>query len=356
MPRPARPLPVTLASVSNVPSPDALLSLAPFRWRDGERLIVFGRGTLSAAAEELLEPGYALLMSSSGASAAPAVLERAGSVHEVKAGRVDELAGELRGQVQGSRLVALGGGRVIDVAKALAAADPPTTVTAIPTTLSGAEMTAIHRHAAGVAADTPRVRPVVVLADPALSASAPPPLLAHSAGNALGHAVEGPVTPLRNPASALMALAGARLLDDGFSTSRPDDAARDALALGALLAGYAIGSSGYGLHHVVSQTLARFAGVGHGPANTIMLPHTAKALGRRAPAWNAQLRDALGRNPEELAVRLRDFGGIAGLRDAGATEENLEVCVEQASQRPELDMTPPRAGVDELRELYRAAY
>ena len=46
---------------------------------------------------------------------------------------------------------------MIDVAKALAAADPPRRVAALPTTLSGAEMTAIHRHAAGVPLDAPQL-------------------------------------------------------------------------------------------------------------------------------------------------------------------------------------------------------
>lgn len=341
---------------NHVVSLEAAVPVAPFRWRDGERLLVFGRGTLAAAAEELLEPGYALLISPSAASSATELIERASAVHEVGPGRVDELAAELRPAVQGPRLVALGGGRVIDVAKALAAADSPRTVAAIPTTLSGAEMTAIHRHAAGTPADTPRVRPAIVLADPALAASAPVELLALSAGNALGHAVEGPVTPMGNPVVRLAALAAARLLDDGFSTGTPDDRARDSLALGAVLAGYAIGSAGYGLHHVVSQTLARFAGVGHGPANTIMLPYTVRALARRAPDWNAEMTETLDHDPEELAVRLRDFGGVIRLRDAGASEEDLEVCARQASERPELEMTPPRATLDELRELYRSAY
>jgi alcohol dehydrogenase class IV len=331
------------------------IEIAPFRWRDGERLMIFGRGAL-AEVDELLRPGYVLLTTPRGRDAAAALIDRAGAVHEVGAGRVDELAGALRSRIDGSLLVALGGGRVIDVAKAVAAADPPRIVAAIPTTLSGAEMTVIHRHAAGVAADTPRVRPAIVVSDPALSASAPPQLLAQSAGNALGHAVEGPTTPLRNPVGTLAALAAARLLDAGFATASPDDRARDALALGALLAGYAIGSSGYGLHHVVSQTLARFAGVGHGAANTIMLPQTVPALAHRAPAWHAELEHALGHDPAELATRLREFSGTVTLRDAGVSEEDLETCALEAAKRAELEMTPPRADLEELRELYRAAY
>jgi alcohol dehydrogenase class IV len=334
---------------------DLTVEPKPFRWRDGDRLIVFGRGTLGQAGE-LLGPGYTLLSTPRAAAAAPELVDRAAAVHEVGHGRVDEVAGELRDRVEGSQLVALGGGRVIDVAKALAAADPARTVTAIPTTLSGAEMTAIHRHAAGVPPETPRVRPAIVLNDPAVCASQPVEQLAQSAGNALGHAVEGPVTTLRNPVATLAALAAARLLAQGFAAATVGDQARDSLALGALLAGYSIGSAGYGLHHVVSQTLARFAGVPHGASNTIMLPHTIPALARRAPEWNAQLEQVLGADPAELASRLVELSGTRGLRQAGVSDAELETCAEQAARRPELEMTPPRADLAELRSLYRAAY
>src|SRR5579864_904643 len=183
-----------------------LPQVAPFRWRDGERLIVFGRGRL-AEARELLDEPFALLTTPRARAHAPELVELAVSVHEVASGRVDTLAGELRSEVDGGLLVALGGGRVIDTAKALAAADPPRRVAAIPTTLSGAEMTAIHRHAAGVAADTPRVRPTIVLNDPALCASQPTADLAQSAGNALGHAVDGPMTTQGNPVAGLAGVA-----------------------------------------------------------------------------------------------------------------------------------------------------
>jgi alcohol dehydrogenase class IV len=328
---------------------------APFRWQDGERLVLFGRGTL-ARAPELLDPGYVLLTTPRAAAAAPDLPAGADAVHEVAAGRVDELAGALRGRVEGELVVALGGGRVIDVAKALAAADPPRRVAAIPTTLSGAEMTSVHRHASGVAAETPRVRPAIVINDPALSASQPPDELAQSAANALGHAVEGPLTPLRNPVAELAALDAARLIRDGLADPDPGERARDALALAALLAGYTIGSTGYGLHHVVSQTLARFAGVGHGAANAIMLPQSLGALAERSPEWNALLGEALGSEPSAFATRLRDLTGVSRLRDAGVSEGQLEHCAEQAAQRPELHMTPPPASAEELRALYQAAY
>ncbi|MDQ6774817.1 MAG: iron-containing alcohol dehydrogenase, partial [Actinomycetota bacterium] len=150
-------------------SPPVVDPTEAFRWQDGERLVVFGRGTL-AEAGPLLGSGFALLTTPRAASAAPELASLAGSVHEVGPGRVDELAAELRPKLDSELLVALGGGRVIDVAKALAAADPPRRVAAVPTTLSGAEMTTIHRHASGVPAGTRRARPAIVVNDPALSA------------------------------------------------------------------------------------------------------------------------------------------------------------------------------------------
>jgi alcohol dehydrogenase class IV len=217
-------------------------------------------------------------------------------------------------------------------------------------------MTSVHRHASGVAAETARVRPAIVINDPALSASQPPRELAQSAANALGHAVEGPLTPLRNPVAELTALDAARLIREGLAGPDPDERARDALALAALLAGFTIGSTGYGLHHVLSQTLARFAGVGHGAANAIMLPQSLGALAERSPEWNALLGEALGSEPSAFATRLRELTGVSRLRDAGVSEGQLEHCAEQASHRPELHMTPPPASAEELLALYQAAY
>ncbi len=319
-----------------------------FRWQDGERLIRFGRGAL-ADAPEILGEGYTLLTTPRALESAPALKQGAAAVHHVAAGRVDDVAGHLRGQIEGELLVALGGGRVIDVAKALAAADPPRRAAAVPTTLSAAEMTSLHRHAAGVSAETPRVRAAIVINDPALSASQPEADLAASAGNALGHAVEAPATVLANPVATLAAVRGARLLVDGFETAEPD---REALSLGALLAGYATGSAWYGLHHVMAQTLVREGGAGHGPANVTLLPHTVRALVRRAPGSLGPLDELLASGP----ALLRDRAGLRGIRDTGVERDVLGACAEAAAGRPELDLTPPRASRDELLELYESAW
>ena len=329
-----------------------------FDWRDGERTIHFGRGRLADAVDLLGGPGYLLLTTGRGRDAAPAVADAAGRVLEVRPGRVDEIAGELLGELgDADRLVAVGGGRVVDVTKALTAARrreaPGARAMAVPTTLSGAEMTWVHRHAEGVPGDTARVRPAVVVVDPALSASQPEPELAASALNALGHAAEAPVTTLANPVATLAAHEAARRIAGAFANGVEPD--RNGLALAALLAGYAIDSSWYGLHHVLSQTLVRLAEIPHGAANAIMLPHSLGALAWRFPDATALLAEALGGDPAEVAERICARTGATSLGALGVTEETLQRCAAAAAERAELDLTPPRAEHGELLALYEHA-
>jgi alcohol dehydrogenase class IV len=327
-----------------------------FRWEDAERLIRFGRGAL-ADAPELLGEDSSLLTTERASASAPGVVARVAGVYMMNDGPVDELAARLLEAVDatppGSALVALGGGRVIDVAKALAAARPPRKVIAIPTTLSAAEMTRVHRHARGVEPSTPLVRPAVVLNDPALSASQPDGQLAASAANALAHALEAPLTVRWSPVPELAAREAARLLAGAWDGAEPD---RDALALGALLSGYAVDAMGYGLHHVCSQTLVRVAGAAHGPANAAMLPHTLGALRRRSPERLDALGAAMGADPVDAAAAMARRAGAVRLRDLGVSEEALGACAAAAARRADLALTPPAADEAELRALYAAAF
>lgn len=323
-------------------------AIPSFAWRDGERTIAFGRGMLDRAVELLEGPGYTLLTTSRAEATAPAVVEAAAAVHHVPAGLVEDVARELVGSVSGDRLVALGGGRVIDVAKALASAGGVRAM-AVPTTLSGAEMTASHR----AISDAPRVRPAVVVCDPALAASQPEAELAASALNALGHAFEAPCTVRANPISTLAAHEAARRLHGAFG--RPPEIDRDGLALGALLAGYALGSTGIGLHHVLAQTLVRVAGIGHGDANAALLPQTVGALAWRAPEAHQALAIALGDDPAAAATRIASHTRASHLADLGVEPSTLAEAAHVAAGREELEQTPPRAEEPEIKALYEAA-
>jgi alcohol dehydrogenase class IV len=247
-------------------------------------------------------------------------------------------------------VVALGGGRVIDSAKALGAADD-VAVAAIPTTLSGAELTRFHRLPEGVEGRMP-VRPSLVIADPELMTSAPMPLLAATALNALAHAVEALYTPMANPVATIAGLRGANLLASGLNgEGDPSPAAREKLALGALLAAYASGSAGYAVHHVVCQTIVRVGGTPHAQTNATMLPHSVRFMRDRAPEVMDRVEEAIGPDPERLAARAE----VSGLEALGFDPQRVDDVVEAVLPRPELANTPGPPDATELRAFVEGA-
>ncbi|HET7429098.1 MAG TPA: iron-containing alcohol dehydrogenase [Gaiellales bacterium] len=285
-------------------------------WRDAGRTVAYGDDAAGMLRRFGWDTDVQLLTT---ARADPGVLP---AVH-VGDGQVPDLAAGLLDSITAHRLVAWGGGRVIDVAKALASARGGE-VCAVPTTLSGAEMTLLHRKIAGLES-RPSVRPAFVIADPALMTSMPEPALRASSLNALAHGVEALYGPRANPVATMLALRGAKLIAGGE------------LAFGSLLCAYAVDSAGYAVHHVLCQTTVRTAGTGHAETNAAVLPQTIRLMQGRAPEALASLADAIGVEPEQLAGRVDDLGGRARI----AIDPGLrETVVDRAMARPELADTP----------------
>jgi maleylacetate reductase len=329
-----------------------------FTWVDGERLIRFGAGALEEAPGLLASRGfteYALLTTERAAESAPALSDGAATVLHVPAGPVPEAAAAILDQVGEQPLVALGGGRVVDSAKAIAGAEG-LSVAAVPTTLSGAEMTQFHRMPAGVEIGWMK-RPALVIASPALMASQPMPGLAASAMNALAHAIEALYTPLANPVADDVALRAVELIGQGLA---PEEPRREQLALGALLAGYASGSAGFAVHHAVCQTIVRVAGTPHAQTNTVMLPHFVRMMESRAPEQIALVAAAMGApdgaggaasRVSEAAAR----AGVTRLGELGFDREVISDVVGEALQHPALANTPKPPDEAELTRVVEAA-
>jgi alcohol dehydrogenase class IV len=321
-----------------------------FTWVDGERLIRFGEADAGQLLSTRGFDGYALLTTRRFRD--HPLAEGADVVAIVGSGPVPEVSAAARPEVGGRPVVALGGGRVIDSAKAIGAADS-LPVAAVPTTLSGAELTGFHRLPEGVEG-VRLVRPSLVIADPARMASAPMPRLAASAMNALAHAVEALYTPLANPVASMAALRGAGLIVGGLSgEGDPPPKGREDLALGALLAGYASGQTGYAVHHVVCQTIVRMGGTPHAETNATMLPHTLGLMRGRAPDEIARVEEALGGG--DAAARLASRAGVSGLAALGFDAARVDDVVAAVLPRPELANTPDAPGEAELRGFVEAA-
>ncbi len=274
-----------------------------FTWRDGERTITFGPSAIEDAPGSLEWngwTGYELLTTQRALDGAPEALAgKASRVLSVRQGAVNEIAAELLDDVRANHLVAFGGGRVIDTAKAIAAVTGAR-VAAIPTTLSGAEMTRIHKLPDGREAKDGLVRPALVFAEPNAMTAQPEQDRRASAMNALAHAADSLYTPLAHPVSRLAALDGARLIAAGLD----DEGDRHSLALGAILAGYAIDSALFSLHHVICQSLVRVLRTPHAETNAAILPRAVEALIPRAPEEMTALADALGTDDSGLIARI----------------------------------------------------
>jgi maleylacetate reductase len=230
-------------------------------------------------------------------------------------------------------------------------------VCALPTTLSGAELTKIHRLPAGREHEARHlVRPSLVIADPAQMTSLDESALRASAMNSLAHGAETLYVPLANPVATLAALRGAELLARAL-----DDPAgardRAALALGSMLCAYALDSAGYALHHVVCQTLVWVLGIPHAETNATMLPRTMEAMRTRAPDAIASLSGALGADGGGIGARIEALGGgPRRLGDLGADRGRLRRAVDAILSRAELRNTPDPPDREELRGLLEAAW
>lgn len=335
-----------------------------FVWRDADRTVVFEAGGVTAAPKLLAEHGieqFELLTTKRHLDAGEGIADAATAVHELPpadpATAVPESAAALLDSASGSRnLVALGGGRVIDTAKAIAAVTGAE-VAAIPSTMSGAEMTGIHRLPAG-AEDRVRslVRPALVIADPEAMTSAPEPELRASSMNALAHGADSLYTPLANPVSRMTALRGAELIATALDED-PAERNRAALAQGSILCGYAIDSGAFALHHVVCQTLVRICGAGHAGVNAAILPRAMSFMTPRAPDGLEPLATAIGTAPDQIEARLLELGGNPpGLGAQGADQAKLPEAIEAMLLRPELAFTPGPPTKSDLEALVEAAW
>lgn len=330
-----------------------------FVWRDAGRTVVFRRRGIAQAPQLLGEHGFggfALLATARSLSGAGRLHDAAARVHEVAPGGVPELAAALLDGTGEGPLVALGGGRVIDAAKAVAAVTGAA-VAAIPTTMSGAEMTGIHRLPAGAESRARSlVRPSLVVAEPEAMTSQPEPALRASSMNALAHGIDSLCTPFANPVSVMTALRGAELIASALDQDREGREASN-LALGSVLCGYAIDSGSFSIHHVVCQTLVRVCGSPHAETNAAILPRSAALLASRAPDRLAVLAESLGTDLGELEPRILELGSYPpGLGATGADRGKLDEALEAMLARPELAFMPGPPDRAELAELIESSW
>ena len=159
----------------------------------------------------------------------------------------------------------------------------------------------VTRHSDGssrkVTVTDPRVTPKLTIYDPQLTLKLSPEMTASTGINALAHCVEAVYSITRNPLSTAAALGGARRIASALPQcfARGDDLeARTEMLIGSYLAGAALSNVAMGLHHGLCHVLGGTAGVPHGIANAIMLPHVMRFNVDATASQLAELAGAMG--------------------------------------------------------------
>jgi 4-hydroxybutyrate dehydrogenase len=215
-------------------------------------------------------------------------------------------------------IIALGGGAVIDMCKAAAVltGNPPplqqyvdpskitrpvAPILAIPTTAgTGSEVT----RAAGIhpapgqrefGVRGPQLLPRVAICDPDLTLSLPPKLTAGTGMDALGHCIEGFLSPTVNPVVDAIALDGMRRVVAYIERAVADGGDKEArwhMLMAAVEGGMAI-SKGLGCAHALSMTFSD-SEVHHGAAVSVSMPIVLRFLGSSVGDKLGRLAEAVG--------------------------------------------------------------
>jgi len=333
-----------------------------------QQRVVFGKGAARDLLGHAAEAGVTrpLIVCSPRAGTSAAVRALAACFPQGAAGVFAEvephapLAGATRGAeaaraLGADGLIAFGGGSASDLAKGIALAlaepgdierfalkrengvitglrstTPKVPILAIPTTLSGAEVTPgfsltrpdayklIFRDAAFAAR--------LVVLDPDLLADIPVGLLAASGMNALAHCFEALYSRARTPIAVTFAEEGLRLLWRGLRERIGGGDGGDAMLVGSYYAGAAIVNARTALHHAICHKLAPVANISHGDANSLVLPHALRFNLPACPAEAARMAVLLG---------LPDDGGSPQIR-ADAVAAAVAALSRQAGLRARL--------------------
>lgn len=294
-------------------------------------------------------------------------------------------------------LIGLGGGSAVGMAKAVSFAleerragkpakasfpteQPLVPVIAIPTTYAGSEMTPIYgithhtnQTTRKVTVTDVKVAPKLVVYDPLLTLQLPPALTASTGVNALAHCIEALYSITRNPLSTAAAGAGVRAIVNALPRcfAQDDDAeARTEMLLGAYLAGTALATVTMGLHHGLCHALGGSAGVPHGIANGIVLPHAMRfnldaTAPQLLPVVEAMGIALAGRNVEEaVGEAIEAIYAMIGqmklpqhLRDVGVEERDLARLAQVALQSAAVRNNPkPIIEAAQIEAVLRAAW
>jgi acetaldehyde dehydrogenase/alcohol dehydrogenase len=229
--------------------------------------------------------------------------------------------------------------------------------------------------------------PDMAVVDPALTVTMPPAITADTGIDALTHALEAAVSIFASPYTDAFCVQAARLIFDALPRAYGDGSdleARTAMANAATIAGLAFSNAFVGVNHALAHAVGARFNIPHGRANGIFLPHTMRynaAVPTKfmpAPGYAAYIAPEKyamlgwiifgGRTEEERRGRLFErvdelldaVGQPRSLKDAGVVEDEFEQALPGLARAtfadPSLRTNPRMPLIREIVDLLRLAY
>lgn len=281
-------------------------------------------------------------------------------------------------------VVALGGGSVMDCAKAAATfclSDKPSTaylgtgepipqahlpIIAMPTTAgTGSEITSVSvlsDHARGVKApmSSDGFFPTLAIVDPELTYSVPPHLTACTGMDVLCHAIESYWSVNHQPVCSALSVHAARLVFDNLraAVNESDAKARCAMAEASVTAGLAFALPKTTSAHACSYPLTNRLGIAHGEACGLTIAHFTRFNASHGCERVQTLAHELGfADANALADAIdalkADTGLRTDLKDFALTDELFNQLATE-SMHPNMKNNPVAVSLADVKAMYRS--
>ena len=292
-------------------------------------------------------------------------------------------------------IIAVGGGSVIDTAKAIGiifnnpdykevktlvgVADTKNRslpIIAIPTTAGTAAEVTINyvitdeEEVVKLVCVDPNDIPVLSIVDTELMAAMPASTAAATGLDALTHAMECYITRGAWEMSDMYALQAMKLIYENLESSVAKDRdAMEKMALAQYIAGMGFSNVGLGIVHSMAHQLGAVYDTPHGVANALLLPYVLEFNGKVCPDRFRNMGKAFGldmnnTNDEEavnkvvkavreLAIRLNIPQHIS---DIGGKETDISMLAKKALEDPCTGGNPRDVDLDEMDQLFRKAF
>ena len=293
-------------------------------------------------------------------------------------------------------IIAVGGGSVIDTAKAMSIVmtnpehsgivsldgaiktrNKGLPVFALPTTSGTAAEVTINyvitdeaNNKKMVCVDVHDI-PVCAIIDPDLMQGMPQSLAATTGMDALTHAMEGYITKAGWLIPDIFHVNSMALIYKNLeqAANEKDEVAIEKMAYAQYIAGMGFSNVGLGIVHSMAHSLGAYFDTPHGLANAILLPHVLKFNGEVCPELFRNMGKAIGLNMDDLndeaavekvvnaVVELSNKLKIPQtLREIGIQEEMIPTLANQAINDICTAGNPREVTVEDIISLYKKAY